>query len=696
MADIWPILETAGRPPDGWQGWPEGKHFSLVLTHDVETQAGHDKCRRVMDLEESLGFRSLFNFVPERYNVSPELRREMAARGFEIGVHGLVHDGRLFASRRTFEARTPRINDYLRMWKAEGFRSPSMRRNLQWIGELDIEYDLSTFDTDPFEPESSGVRTIFPFVITDPSTGKSYVELPYTLPQDSTLFVIFCQHSSTIWKKKVDWIAAKGGMALINTHPDYMACDERLPKSHMLYPAVFYGRFLQYVRDRYGESMWHALPRQVSRYCRSVHEAGVRVSPKGSREPAAQMPQISTALPSLTGKRVLMIVFSVYPGDPRVRRAAEAVIEAGGHVDVLCLEHDGAPKVESVRGVNVIRAPVRRMRARKGRYMMEYISFWTWALGHAATQQFKRRYSVVHVHNMPDFLVFSAIIPKLCGAKIILDLHDPMPEMYMTKYSVQYEDRQIRLLRYLEKKSISFADLGITPNIAFRNLFVQRSCLSEKMHIVMNSPQETLFRIDEDAETRTMKRYDGQFRLMYHGLIVERHGLDTAVRAVAKLREHVPGISFNVFGPGDSFVDRFVKLVDELAVGDLVTYHGPVPLEEISRRVHNADLGIIPNRRSPFTEINFPTRIFEYLSVAKPLVVPRTRGIQDYFDESSILYFNANDIDDLARVIVYAYEHPDEMAEMVKRGREIYNRHRWSIQKRQYVDLVRDLVTAEN
>ncbi len=145
ITDIWPIDEKAAKPPTNWQGWPGGSKFALVLTHDVDTKRGHDRCRLLADMEERLGFRSCFNFVPERYEVSPNLRSELRSRGFEVGVHGLLHDGKLYQSREIFSQRAAKINNYLKEWKAVGFRSPSMHHNFEWIGDLEIEYDSSSF-----------------------------------------------------------------------------------------------------------------------------------------------------------------------------------------------------------------------------------------------------------------------------------------------------------------------------------------------------------------------------------------------------------------------------------------------------------------------------------------------------------------------------------------------------------------------
>lgn len=265
----WPIDPRAAQAPRNWPGWPDGKRFALVLNHDVDTQRGHDRCGDLLDLETDLGFRSSFFFVPEGYRVSAEQRRAIQARGFEVGVHGLRHDGKMFKSRRIFDARAERINRILKDWGVVGFSSPSMHRNLDWVTDLDIEYDISTFDSDPFEPQNDGVGRIFPFLYEDRLKGRRYVEIPYTLPQDHTLFIILGEPDIRIWTKKLDWIAENGGMALINTHPDYMRFDGR-PAAFEEYPVGRYRSFLEHVRARYAGQYWHALSREVARFWRTA------------------------------------------------------------------------------------------------------------------------------------------------------------------------------------------------------------------------------------------------------------------------------------------------------------------------------------------------------------------------------------------------------------------------------------------
>jgi len=268
-ANTWIIDEESSCAPEGWRGWPEKKQFALVLTHDVETSKGQEKCRQLVKVEKSLGFRSSFNFVPERYPVSSELRHFLESEGFEVGVHGLYHDGKYYKSEQIFRDRATRINDYLKKWKSVGFRTPSMLHNLQWIHALNIDYDASTFDTDPFQPQPDGMKTIFPFFVRKDSMDTGYVELPYTLHQDFTLFVLLRETSIEIWKQKLDWIADHGGMALLITHPDYM--DFEGSKLYFdEYPSEYYANFLKYIKDRYEGLYWHVLPKEISRFWVSI------------------------------------------------------------------------------------------------------------------------------------------------------------------------------------------------------------------------------------------------------------------------------------------------------------------------------------------------------------------------------------------------------------------------------------------
>jgi len=225
---------------------------------------GFKRCQKLAEMDKALGFRSSFNFVPEgEYTVPESLRFYLEQEGFEVGVHDLYHNGSLYRSSRIFKAQAQKINQYLQSWGALGFRSGFMFHNLQLLRDLNILYDASTFDTDPFEPQPDGVHTIFPFWVRGNDT-KGYIELPYTLPQDSTLFLILKEKTPEVWIKKLDWVAAHGGMALLNVHPDYLNFDGRMSSSE--YSAELYESFLKYVLNSYRDTCWFALPREIAEY----------------------------------------------------------------------------------------------------------------------------------------------------------------------------------------------------------------------------------------------------------------------------------------------------------------------------------------------------------------------------------------------------------------------------------------------
>ncbi len=263
-ADVWPINNRASKLPQDWEGWPDSRQFAFILSHDVETGKGCNSVLRLIEIEKAFGFRSSFSFVPERYDTPIELIHLIKSEGFEVAVHGLKHDGKLFSSKKMFLERAKRINFYINKWGSKGFYSPSMHHNLEYIHDLDILYDQSTFDTDPFEPQPIGVDTIFPFIVENKDSRRRYIELPYTLPQDHTVFIMLKNVDIGYWQKKLDWIAEKGGMALLKTHPDYMDFNSENLRNH--YPVEQYIKFLEYVKKKYGGMIWHALPLDVARF----------------------------------------------------------------------------------------------------------------------------------------------------------------------------------------------------------------------------------------------------------------------------------------------------------------------------------------------------------------------------------------------------------------------------------------------
>jgi glycosyltransferase involved in cell wall biosynthesis len=395
----------------------------------------------------------------------------------------------------------------------------------------------------------------------------------------------------------------------------------------------------------------------------------------------------------LRGRHAAVLLFSYFPADPRPRRSTEALVLEGVNVEVICLQKDDSePRHETIDGVEVFRIPIKRHRDSKVKYLTQYAGFILRSFLYLARRSFRQKYDFVHVHNMPDVLVFAALVPKVLGAKIILDLHDPMPELMQTIYGLQESSFGVRLLQHLEKMSIQFADLVVTVNLACRRIFSSRSCQPDKIVVVMNSPDETIFQF-RTSKLHGLNGRDpaGPFSILYHGSLVPRNGFDLAVDALEIVKRRIPGARLMVCGERNAFFEKVMKSVQERGLEEGVHYLGVKDLGQIVEAINSCDLGVVPNHRNSFTEINTPTRIFEYLSLGKPVIAPRTLGIEDYFGKSDLLFFTPGDSEDLARQIEFAYFNRNQLAGIVERGQQIYLANSWSRQKANLIHSISEL-----
>jgi len=614
------------------------------------------------------GFRSSINFVPEgEYRVSDTLRQMLDQAGFEVGVHGLKHDGKLYDSKTKFAASAARIKEYVRLWKACGFRSPLMQHRLAWLHELGVEYDTSTFDTDPFEPEPDGVSTVFPFWVPGPD-GAGYVELPYTLPQDFTLFGVLREGNIDIWKKKLDWIAARGGMALLNTHPDYM-CFGDSKRMRDEYPVSYYEEFLSYAREKYESSFWPALPREASRfYC-----SNLPVASRNSR------------------KKICMLAYSAYESDNRVRRYAEALAKRGDKVDVIALSSgDNLLGEEEINGVTLYRVQRREKDERnKWTYALRLLRF-LWNSSVFLTRRHHRvRYDLIHVHNMPDFLVFAAWYPKWTGAKLILDIHDIVPELFLNKFRARAGGAYVRLLKWVEKTSSAFVDYVIVSNHLWYDTLTSRSVPREKCSVFLNHVDQAIFY----RHPRT--RSDGKLIILFPGSFQPHQGLDIAIMAFARIKDKVPNAEFHLYGGGGGagMEAALAHLAEGLGLSGRVKFFGGVSLDRITDVIANADLGVVPKRADSFGNEAYSTKIMEFMSQGVPVVVSRTKIDTFYFDEKVVRFFPSGDDQAMADAMLEVINDRALRESLVARGYEYVERNSWDRRKGDYLALVDSLCT---
>jgi glycosyltransferase involved in cell wall biosynthesis len=666
FADLWPIDPRSGRTPPGWPGWPNGKRFAFVVTHDIESRKGMARAERLMQLELKLGFRSCMNFVPEgEYRASEAMRKALVQAGFEVGIHGLEHDGKLYSSKKLFASKASRIAEYGKKWKVSGFRSPLMQHRLGWLHALGMEYDSSTFDTDPFEPEPDGTATIFPFWVPGPN-GTGYVELPYTLIQDFNLFGVLREQNIDIWKHKADWVAERGGMLLLNTHPDYMCFEGEQERDE--YPVSRYEDFLRYMREKYEGSYWAALPREVAHYYREA-------VPAASRN---------------TRKKICMVAYSPYETDNRVRRYAETLAKRGDQVDVIALSRDrSSPRVEEIDGVTVYRVQHRDHNERsKWTYAWRLWGFLLRSSRALTRLHARNRYDVIHIHNMPDFLVFAAWYPKVTGSKLILDVHDVVPELFANKFHSRFKSIYVRLLKEIERLSAGFVDHVIVSNHLWHKTVVARSIAEPRCSVLINHVDPAMFA--RQAKTRA----DEKFIILFPGSLQWHQGVDIAIKAFARVREEAPQAEFHIYcGSGGVMQEPLRQLVRQLGLEEGVRFMPSVPLDQMAQVIANADLGVVPKRADSFGNEAYSTKIMEFMSQGVPVVVSRTKIDEFYFEEGVVHFFHSGDSQAMAEAILDVIQNRDLRESLARRGYEYVKLHGWDQKKGEYLDLIDSLST---
>ncbi len=389
-------------------------------------------------------------------------------------------------------------------------------------------------------------------------------------------------------------------------------------------------------------------------------------------------------------KRHCMVVHAYYPlAETRVERQAMALLDRDIEVDVICLGGSNGAAPDVVNGVRVYRLPTRRHTS--GGLILqlfEYLVFFALAFVRLTGLHRKRRYDVVQVHNLPDFLVFVALIPKLTGARIILDLHDLMPEFYAERFQRSMDSLPVRLIRWQEWLACRFADRIITVTELWRQALIERGQPAEKTAVVMNVADDRIFCRDAAADT---SGDDGRFRLIYHGVMGYRHGLDLALRAINVVRQTVPAVHLTLHGYGD-YQAALMALVDELGLEKHVQFSTHfVPTADLPKLLRQADLAIVPYRNGVFTGGILPTKLMEYAALGIPAIAARTPAIAAHFDDTTVQFFDPGDVDGLTNCILELYRDRSRLASLAQGIEEFNRRYNWSDQRANYLRLLEQL-----
>jgi glycosyltransferase involved in cell wall biosynthesis len=377
-------------------------------------------------------------------------------------------------------------------------------------------------------------------------------------------------------------------------------------------------------------------------------------------------------------KRVCIVRQNYYPADLLVRREAEVLKEAGFDVDVICISSSHRPRKEIIDGVHVYRLPPQRKKRGVGRYLFEYFGFFFCVAIKLILLHLRCPYSLIQVNTMPDFLVFATLIPRLLGARVTLQMYEPMPELWMTKFSFR---PLIRLFEAIQQSSLRYAHATFTVTQQLKDSLVARGADADKITVVLNVPSSRFF------ETHALPAScspDGHFTLICHGAIEERYGHDTMLEAVHALRSVIPHIRLRILGKG-SYVEAFLAKVEELGLQDCVQYLGFVPLPQLVDELRRADVGIVAQKSSPYSHLVHTGKMYDYLYFHKPVIASRLKAVSAYFDEDSLCYFTPGHAQDLARAIRYLYENPEARETFVRNSRRLCERYRWEQQRTAYI-----------
>lgn len=380
--------------------------------------------------------------------------------------------------------------------------------------------------------------------------------------------------------------------------------------------------------------------------------------------------------------KICHVVQSYYPRDPRIRRQAEALAANGFLIDVYCLRATGERAKEVVNGVHINRLPLCRKRGSGLRYTFEYLAFFMMVFI-ALTMKCWKRYDVIHVSNLPDFLVYSALVPKLLGTKVLLDEHDPMPELFMSKYGVDEGSRVIRFLKRQQACSLRFADHVLTVNAAMRKL-IEPSASPVPVSVVMNLPDDKLFKPIEKLQNTN---HDGQFSMLYTGTVSKTYGLSMVVDAVANLKDNIPGLRLRIVGEGDD-LPALRRQANELGISDRVDFSGVVPFDHIPTLISESDIGISTLKLDTLTQLCFNNKTAEYTAMGLPSVVTRTLPVESHFPEGIVRFYEPGSQESFEQAIVDLYENPEIRAEMSRKGIEFSKTANWSTEKIKYIELI--------
>lgn len=383
---------------------------------------------------------------------------------------------------------------------------------------------------------------------------------------------------------------------------------------------------------------------------------------------------------------VCMITQSNYPADPRVRRQAEVLENAGYEVDIICLPQTGQSRVQSFGKITAYRILSDRRSETISTYLVQSVFFFIRAFFKLQQLSFSRRYDLIQIHNMPDWHVFTAFFHKVAKIPIVLDIHDLTPELFESKWEKKRRSGVYFMVKFAEKISCSFADKVITVTEGCKEILVKRGVPKEKITVILNTPDENIFKFDEKRE---FKDITNGVRLLYHGTVAERFGIHIAIEAMKEIIEKIPGSVFKVYGKYDESYKEFLeKQIVELGLENNVFLGGRHLLEKIYEFIKDSDIGVVPYMNNLYMNIALSTKTFEYAAAGLPVVATRLRTLALTFDDSTITYSEPDSITDLVEKVVALALDPQKRKAQALNARKSLASISWNVMAKKYLNLI--------
>ena len=445
------------------------------------------------------------------------------------------------------------------------------------------------------------------------------------MPQDSTLFNFLQSKTIDVWKHKLDWIAQHGGMVLLNLHPDYVSFNGST-RNGVEFSVQRYRELLEYIALRHRGQDWKALPKDVATYCEEFRPA------RATRRP----------------KNICMLAYSAYESDARIVRYAQTLAKRGDHVDVVAYGERTEPLGrKEVDGVTLFKVQRRLRRAQKSPvlHLLPLLKFFITAGVFITRRHFRRRYDLIHVHNIPEWLVFAVSLPKHFGARILLDIHDLVPELFSAKFKSGHRSPLASVLRTVERFSCQFADHVIISNHLWKERLVKRSVPEAKCTVFFNNIDPDMF------YRRTRIRHDDRKIILFPGSLQWHQGVDIAIKALPGVLRQCPAAEFHIYGEG-GVIDDLKTLATELGIQKSVFFLRPVPVNKIPQILVDADVGVVPKRSDSFGNEAYSTKIMEFMSQGVPVVISRTAIDTYYFNETQVRFCEPGNAESFATGIV--------------------------------------------